>query len=486
MSDPEADDLILVLGDVMLDRNILGRIERISPEAPAPVVLVERETLQLGGAGNVAHNVRCLGHPVRLIGVRGDDTEGALLVQLASERGVETRLIVAEDRPTTTKSRIFAGRGQQVLRLDREIVTPLPRHVERQVKRLLDDGLGAARALIISDYAKGTVTDGLLGWLLRRAARRGMPSVVDPKRRDFQGYRGASVITPNVSEAARALGLDRLLAADDAVEQAAEQLRQVSGAGAVLLTRGERGMLLRTSDATVVLRAQARAVSDVTGAGDTVAAMLAVALAEGLSLREAAERANLAAGLAVEKVGTQPVGRAELDQRLLGCRSAYKVMDRRAAQECVERWRQQGKTIVFTNGCFDLLHAGHIHCLEEARRQGDYLVVGLNSDRSVRVLKGEGRPVVAEAERAAVLAALGCVDVVVLFDEDHPAALVDLLRPHVLVKGGDYCPEQIAGAQRVLADGGRVVIVPLLPGLSTTQLLQRADTDAPRTSHPGR
>lgn len=465
---------LLVFGDVMLDRNLVGHVDRISPEAPVPIVRIERETVALGGAGNVAHNGHCLGHPTTLIGICGTDPAGLLVGQLARDAGLDAQLVLDPNRLTTSKNRILATSHQQVLRFDYESSQPVPAAVAEELAVRLRAAVSQAAGVVISDYTKGCVTESLARTVIAWAAERGMPIVVDSKRADLRCYRGATVITPNLREAAKALGLESLGTSDEEAAEAAQRLRQETGIANVLLTRGERGMTLSTATATTHLTAVARHVYDVTGAGDTVAAMLAASLVEGYDLPEAARRANLAGGLAVSKAGTQPVRRDEFQRLLNSQHLSGKILGWEPAARLVAARREQGQTIVFTNGCFDILHAGHLHCLEQARRHGDFLVVGLNSDRSVRALKGPSRPVVSEHHRAQLLAALECVDLVVLFDEDTPAGLVDVIRPQVIVKGGDYRPEDVVGADRVRAQGGRVVIVPLCPGLSTTQLLRSA------------
>jgi D-beta-D-heptose 7-phosphate kinase/D-beta-D-heptose 1-phosphate adenosyltransferase len=468
---------VLVVGDVMLDRDLLGRAERVSPEAPVPVVLLEGEALHLGGAANVAHNAARLGAEVVLLGVRGDDPEGAQLLALADLPHLKARLLTDPLRPTTVKTRVFAGRSQQVFRLDRESRASLPDILEEALLQEAELLLPGVAAVVLSDYCKGTLTQGLLRRLIDRCREGGKPVLVDPKRSDFSAYRAATLLTPNLHEAARALGVEELPAGDDEATEAAGRLRQSAGADAVLLTRGARGMTLVTAEGARHFPARAREVADVTGAGDTVIAMLAVALAEGLPLQEAALRANVAAGLKVGRVGTQVVDRAEVEALLQSARPAGKVLTRDELLARAHLWREEGKVVAFTNGCFDLVHAGHIRCLQEARRHGDVLVVALNGDASVARLKGPGRPVVPERQRAELLAALECVDAVVIFDEDTPRELVEALRPQVMVKGGDYRVEDIAGADCVLRGGGRVVIYPLQEGLSTSRLLAGANGD---------
>ena len=464
----------------MLDRFLIGQVERISPEAPVPVVLIEQEKETLGGAGNVAHNVRCLGHQSILVSVCGQDAAAAQVSHLVERLGIQAQLVSDPDRKTTVKSRIVDSSRHQVLHFDQESKHPVSGIVAEELEAKLRTLVPQARAVLISDYTKGCVTDHLARLLVDQADGQGIPIIVDSKRIDLRIFRDATIITPNLKEASLALGGAPLGSSDEEAAQAADRLRQETGVLQVLLTRGERGMTLATPETILHLKALARQVFDVTGAGDTVAAMLSVSLAEGHPLPEAVRRANLAASLAVGKAGTEPVYRDEFDRASNSTLLSTKIQTWEQARQTVQARKARGQTIVFTNGCFDILHAGHLYCLEEARRQGDYLVVALNSDRSVRGLKGSSRPIVPEHHRAQLLAALECVDLVVLFDEPDPARLVELLRPSVMVKGGDYRPEEIAGAARVLADGGRIVIVPIFKGLSTTQIVRQVSSLAHR------
>jgi D-beta-D-heptose 7-phosphate kinase/D-beta-D-heptose 1-phosphate adenosyltransferase len=463
---------IVVFGDVMLDRNLIGRVERISPEAPVPVVLIDHETETLGGAGNVAYNARCLGHRVSLVSICGTDQSGRRIAELASKYEIDARLVADPQRCTTAKNRVLAGSFQQILRFDHETALPLGDAPTAELETVLPAEIDQAHCLVISDYLKGCVSPRLAKAAIELAGRRGIPVVVDSKRTDLRIFQGATVTTPNLQEAAHALGVGTIGPGDEEAGVAAARLRQETGIAAVLITRGPCGMTLSTHDTMVHLKALARNVYDVTGAGDTVAATLAAMLAEGHSLADAAEWANAAGSLVVSKAGTQPVYRDELLRLHAGQYINRKILDWNLARQVVEDRRRRGQTIVFTNGCFDIVHAGHVRCLEEARRQGDFLVVGLNGDSSVRELKGSGRPVVPEHYRAQLLAAMEYVDAVVIFNEPTPLELITLLRPQVIVKGGDYRPDQVVGADLVQAAGGRVIVVPMLPALSTTRILQ--------------
>jgi D-beta-D-heptose 7-phosphate kinase/D-beta-D-heptose 1-phosphate adenosyltransferase len=464
--DALASARVLVVGDIMLDRFVYGTVERISPEGPVPVLRVEREEVSLGGAGNVLRNLRALGCEAAVAGVIGEDAAGDELRRLIAEAAAsQDFLVTLAERPTTIKERHVAG-ARQLLRADRESGHPLP---EAAAAALLEAALGALAdfdALVLSDYGKGALPPGLLAALIEAASTAGRPVVVDPRGRDYGDYWGASVATPNRRELEAATGLP---AADDAeVAAACRELMERCGLGAVLATRSEKGMTLVASDGAVThLPATAREVYDVTGAGDTVVAVLGAALAAGRPLAEAAQLANAAAGLAVGKLGTAAVSRTELQQALYAApllAAETKIVDLTSLEAQTRRWRDRGLSIGFTNGCFDLLHPGHLSLLRQARAACDRLVVGLNSDASVRRLKGDPRPLQDEAARAAVLAALGEVDRVVVFTGDTPVDLIRRLRPEVLVKGADYKIAQVVGADYVQGYGGRVLLAELLPG----------------------
>ncbi|MDZ3836706.1 MAG: D-glycero-beta-D-manno-heptose 1-phosphate adenylyltransferase [Rhodospirillales bacterium] len=464
---------VACIGDLMLDRYVRGRAERISPEAPVPVLSVEDEAVMPGGAGNVARNLLTLGAEARLVGLVGNDAAGAELAALLRTLPLMDAALVEEPgRQTTIKTRYLA-RAQQILRADRETLAP-PAPEARE--RLLAAALAAVETsavVILSDYGKGALAGGVAEGVLARAGALGRPAVVDPKGRDFSRYLGATVIAPNRAELAAAVGSD---AARGFEAEAARALIARFGFPAVLATLGRDGMLLVTAAEVLALPADARDVFDVSGAGDTVVAAFAAAMAAGAPLAEAAALANVAAGLVVAKVGTAVVRREELAAALRRrdlMAGEGKIATAEDAAERAGRWRRQGLKVGFTNGCFDLLHPGHVSLLAQAKAACDRLVVGLNADASVARLKGAGRPVQGEAARAAVLASLESVDLVVLFAEDTPRRLVEALRPDVLVKGADYRLEQIVGADLVAGWGGQVVLARLEPGYSTSQTIAR-------------
>jgi D-beta-D-heptose 7-phosphate kinase/D-beta-D-heptose 1-phosphate adenosyltransferase len=461
---------IAVVGDVMLDEYVWGDVHRVSPDAPVPVVDLRRRSRAAGGAANVALNLAAAGASVRLVGLVGDDASGHALRGLLQQAGLDVAGLVSDPgRRTTTKTRVVA-RGQQIVRLDEEDRGEIGPASRAALAARLEGALSGADAVVVSDYAKGLVDAALVGAVAELAGGR-IPVIVDPKRRDASPYRGCTAITPNRAEAEAASG--RAIEGDDDVAPAAEAMASASGARQVLVTRGDRGLSLWEQGRMTHVPARAREVYDVTGAGDTVIAYFALGLAAGVAPADAAFLANAAGSVAVSRVGTTVVAPEELVRSLEpGASPTSKILDRAAAQAFVERERSRGRRIVFTNGCFDLLHAGHVHLLDRARGEGDLLVVAVNSDASIRRLKGPERPLVGEADRTRVLAALDAVGAVVVFEEDTPPALIQALRPDVLVKGGDYAVSQIVGADWVQAHGGRVATIPLVAGRSTSALVE--------------
>lgn len=465
---------ILVLGDVMLDRAVFGTCERISPEAPVQVVDVRESRRQLGGAGNVLRNCLALGARASLASVIGDDAAADEVRALLNDCGSGDQSVFTEvDRPTTEKTRVFAAH-QQVVRLDREVRTKITRESEERLLGCLD-GAAAIDAVIISDYAKGVVTARLCRAVITWARARGAPVFCDPKGRDFAKYAGASVLTPNRREAAEAVGY--ALTDEASVERAGPQLRSSLALDHCLITLGEGGMALFSADGVHRFPARAREVFDITGAGDTAVAAFAVAYACGNDAHRACEIANIAAGLKVAKLGAATVSRDELAAELAlgphGFPSVAKIRTRDEICRLAATARAEGRRIVFTNGCFDILHRGHAELLQAAAGLGDVLIVGLNSDRSVADLKGPDRPLQSEDDRAHLLAALAAVDYVVLFDEATPLTLIAAIAPDVLVKGGDYAADAIVGADLVRERGGEVRVIPLVEGRSTSAIARR-------------
>jgi len=466
---------ILCIGDVMLDRYLYGDVERISPEAPVPVLRLRRTQTMLGGVGNVAHNIAALGGEVRLLGLIGDDEAGRTLSRLVNDiRGIHAHLITTRHRPTISKMRFLASR-QQVVRADEESNAALQPEEEEALLFALKALVPQAGAIILSDYGKGTLSPQVIEMAIAEARARGISVFVDPKGEDFSRYRGASCITPNLKELAAAAHLP--VGAEAEIVAAARKVLVAAEANAILVTRSEQGMTLVEADGAVhSVPARAREVFDVSGAGDTVIATLALAHVSGFALPQAMRIANAAAGVVVSKLGTATLGLAELLHELEEQDHTDSPLALRSwaeAQAMVSRWKQQGLTVGFTNGCFDILHAGHIALLASARAECDRLVVALNSDASVRRLKGPTRPINRLEDRVAVLAAIRHVDCLVVFDEDTPLSLIRALQPDVLIKGGDYRLEEVVGADVVRAAGGRVVLCDLLADRSTSSMIAR-------------
>lgn len=463
---------MLVVGDLILDEYLWGSVERISPEAPVPILLARQENFLPGGAANVAANLANLGCQVSIAGVVGNDARGERLGALLAERGVRLAGVVRDgSRITTLKTRVMAAH-QQMLRIDREEVRPVEGSQAEELLTRLQDLVGRCDGVICSDYGKGLFTPGLLTRLLDLARRSARPVLIDPKGNDYRRYRGATIITPNKREAHLATGLPTQSEAELAA--CARRLFEVVACAAVLITRGEEGMSLYTAEGGVThIPTAAQQVFDVTGAGDTVISTLALAAAAGASLEDAARLANLAAGIVVSKLGTASVSLDELRLRLRseGQGPPRKIVSLPDLEQVLGQSRATGKRIAFTNGCFDILHAGHIKYLEAARRCGDLLIVGVNDDASVCRLKGPQRPLLSVAERTEVLAGLHCVDYIVVFAEDTPLRLIETLRPDVLVKGADYRLEEVVGREAVERHGGRVELVPLVPEQSTTKIV---------------
>jgi D-beta-D-heptose 7-phosphate kinase/D-beta-D-heptose 1-phosphate adenosyltransferase len=475
---------VLVVGDLMLDRYILGEVDRISPEAPVPVLRHAQRYERPGGAANVAMNLAGLGCQTFLCGFWGADGEQAELAKLLeagpARRGIDMVGVVTSSLPTISKTRIVA-RTQQMLRLDIESREAYPEvEVERLEARAVEL-VNKVHAVILSDYAKGALTRQVCEAVIRAARQAGIPVLVDPKTKDLSKYSGATTICPNLSELSLATGvpahhLDELLKA--AHEQMIEHDIKF-----LTVTMSEKGIRILGPEGTedYYSPARAREVFDVSGAGDTVIATLAASLAGGLHIHTAVDLANLAAGIVVGKMGTVPVAQHELIAALTpssGIASSEKILDFERVQVRVAEWRASGETVVFTNGCFDLLHVGHITLLEDCRKFGSKLVLGLNADSSVCRLKGPTRPIVGERERARVMASLAAVDAVVLFEEDTPLDLIRALKPDVLVKGGDYTIDTVVGHEDVLANGGRVEIVPTVEGFSTTNIVKKLTAPA--------
>jgi D-beta-D-heptose 7-phosphate kinase/D-beta-D-heptose 1-phosphate adenosyltransferase len=465
---------VLCIGDVMLDHYVYGQVERVSPEAPIPVLWIERETKTLGGAGNVLRNLRALGAAASFISVVGNDEAGREIGRLVeAQDGAEAHVLVQPQRTTTVKTRYIAG-NQQLLRADRESSTPLDPYIREDMLRLARELVADHSVVVISDYAKGVLTEGVALEIIRAAREAGARVIVDPKGGDHIRYRGADLVKPNRRELAHATGMP--VATDDEIIAASRSLIERCGFSAVLASLGAEGSVLIPADgAAHIQRGEVREVFDVSGAGDTVVAAVAAALAVGVGLTDAARLGNVAAGIVVGKIGTAVVYESELTAALDGrdLHAADKVVPRSHALDLAARWRRHGLKIGFTNGCFDLLHPGHVALLGQAKAACDRLVVGLNSDASTTRLKGPRRPIQSETERAAVLASLAAVDLIVVFEEDTPMELIRDLCPQLLVKGDDYRLDEVVGADLVRHAGGEVLLAKVVPGYSTTATIAR-------------
>lgn len=470
--------VVLVIGDVMLDRYLMGNVNRISPEAPVPVVLLNRSEARAGGAANVAANLSGLGLSAQIIGCIAHDDAGHTLKRLMNEAGIDTsHLMISDSRPTVAKTRVMSG-NQQIVRIDEESTSAFSQQEADMLLKQVNQALHQKPAMVIlSDYAKGLLNTEVCQAIIRLCKQLRIPVIADPKGRDYSKYHGASALTPNKKETAEACGVP--LHETESLLQAAKQLKDHLALNFLAVTRGEEGISFIDDTHIEHIPATAKQVYDVSGAGDTVIATLAAGLVHNLNPHDALQLANIAAGIVVGKVGTVPVSQAELLKTLIsedGQSQVDKICDRVQLISLVKDWRDQGQKIVFTNGCFDLLHAGHVTYLEAAKKTGDKLILGLNTDRSVSALKGPTRPVVHEGDRARVLAALASVDAVILFDEDTPLALIDLVRPDVIVKGDDYTEDQVVGGKEVKSWGGSVKLIPLVQGRSTSNIIKKLGT----------
>jgi D-beta-D-heptose 7-phosphate kinase/D-beta-D-heptose 1-phosphate adenosyltransferase len=479
LSHAMVNQTVLCVGDLMLDEFVYGEVSRISPEAPAPVIAVQRSETNIGGAGNVARNVAALGARCIFVGLIGEDEAGTKLkAQLSLEGLIESVLIPDSKRPTTRKVRFVSEHfSTHMLRADWEVASPAAADIEQRLIDAILPLVPRADIVLLSDYAKGALTARVIRNVIDAARKLGKRVIVDPKSSNFAIYRGATLLTPNRKEFAEAT---RSRAdTEDSIAAAAQDAMHLADCEAMLVTQSEHGMtLVPRGGEAIYVPAHPVKVRDVSGAGDTVAAVLAVTLAAGADWDAALRMANAAAAVAVGKKGTAIVTSAELRRRILP--QAFLAAEEKIAAATDDLdghlldWRKQGLQIGFTNGCFDILHPGHVKVLTAARGACDRLIVGLNSDSSVKRLKGEGRPVQDERARAEVLAALEAVDLVVIFEEDTPIKLISKIKPSVLVKGGDYTRGQVVGHEVVEAGGGEVLLVDVLPGFSTTSLVNRA------------
>ncbi len=466
---------VLCVGDVMLDRFCEGAVERVSPEAPIPVLRITHEESHLGGVGNVVRNLSALSVKTTLITVAGDDDAAHEVERLiAVQEQVDAKLIRLKDRPTIIKTRFVSG-GQQLLRADKETPLGLTAKIEDEILSYVDQSISNVGAVILSDYGKGVLSDGLIKAIIDRAQAMNVPVMVDPKGVDFSCYAGASILTPNRLELSKAADLP--VSNDEEVIAACQKLVKKCHVGGFLATRSEQGMsLIAEGQDTHHLTARAIEVFDVAGAGDTVIAAFSAGVAAGLPMNDAAWLSNVAAGIVVAKVGTAVAYPDEILSSAHNDRwqeGEDKVVSLDTAIERAQRWRQRGLQVGFTNGCFDLLHPGHISLIEQAASKCDRLILGLNSDSSVKRLKGESRPIQTEVSRATVLASLAKVAMVVIFSDETPIELICALKPDVLVKGADYTVDTVVGAKDVQSWGGKVVLANLVQGQSTTSTIEK-------------
>jgi len=472
--DNEEHPKVLVIGDLILDEYLWGGMTRISPEAPVPILETKSENLSLGGAANVANNLAALGCEVYLIGALGQDEKGERLLKLIQEKGIHTEGIFRfVHRPTTSKMRIIAH-NQQILRIDKEDNRPITAETETKIIQFTNQILPEMAGVICSDYQKGVLTEKVVKNLMHRAQNTKKQVIVDPKSSDFSLYKGATVLTPNQKEVERSVPI-KINSTED-LERAGEYLLTLTRAEALLVTRGKDGMTLyQNKENPVDIATVAREVYDVTGAGDTVVSVFGMALFGGFSFQDAAWLSNMAGSIVVGKLGTAVVTSSEinefLEEELL--RTARTVLTLEELKKLVSLAKSTAKTVVFTNGCFDLIHGGHIEFLQKAKSLGDILVIGLNSDASVRSLKGDGRPIKSQKERANILSALKYVDYITIFDESTPEHLIGEIRPDILVKGDDYNIDEVVGREIVEGYGARVELIPIVKGLSTTNTVEQ-------------
>ncbi len=465
---------VLIVGDLILDAYVTGDVARISPEAPIPVLAAKRREERLGGAGNVAANLIAMQAEVDVIGVLGDDPNGRALREMMTRMGIDTGgCAIDPSRPTVLKTRMMSG-SHQMLRVDWEDASPIGGAASEAMLALLPDRVRRAKAVVLSDYGKGVLTDAVLRSVIAAARKANVPVLVDPKGEEYARYRGATLVTPNRKEAEQALG--RKLGKIDDMSRAADDLMKMADLDAAVITLGADGIYFKDKKGVSGhVPAQARAVFDVTGAGDTVVAQLAFHLADGVPLGAAVELANQAAAITVGRLGTHAVSRSELAAHVAeSAPHGGKVVRGEELEALLAQWRKEGKRIVFTNGCFDVLHVGHANYLRFAKSKGDVLLVGVNDDASVKRLKGDGRPVNTLDDRMEMLAALEMVDAVTSFAEDTPAKIVERVTPHALVKGQDWEDKGVVGREWVESHGGTVHLAPLVPGKSTTSILERA------------
>jgi D-beta-D-heptose 7-phosphate kinase/D-beta-D-heptose 1-phosphate adenosyltransferase len=468
-----SDCRLLVIGDLMIDEYVWGEVDRISPEAPVQVVSVVREDLTLGGAGNVVNNLRALGGQVAVAGVVGTAADGNRMIEMFARLAVDCRGVVQEaERPTTRKTRIIAS-NQHVLRVDRETKRDIAAASFDRLVAFIEAVMPEIDIVLVSDYNKGLVTPELVARIAAVAGQHGKSIIVDPKGQDYTKYRGATLLTPNRKEASLASGIE--IRDDASLEKAAARIMATAGIEKLLITLGKNGMALFESGRPVYrIATRARQVYDVSGAGDTVLSVLGLALGAGASFQESVRMANSAAGIVVGKVGTAPVSTDELTGALTNTGGRFPSKHRTLEElpAIVGDLQRNGQKVVMTNGCFDLLHAGHVQLFAAAKELGDFLIVAIDDDASVRALKGNARPVIRAEERIRILSALDSVDAVVVFASDRLESLLEAIRPDVLVKGSNYDSDQVRGGELVIRQGGRVALIPISEDISSSRIIK--------------
>jgi D-beta-D-heptose 7-phosphate kinase/D-beta-D-heptose 1-phosphate adenosyltransferase len=471
----KSDKSVLVIGDLMIDRYLIGDVQRISPEAPVPVLLLKQQNDRAGGAANVASNLVNLGICTSIAGCLGKDAEAIKLLALINQLGIQSKAVIqSSNRPTILKTRVMNSH-QQIVRIDHESQTKFSAEENAELNVLITRALHEKPSIVIlSDYAKGVLSDDLCQSIIQSCRKANIPVLADPKGQDYSKYKGATALTPNKKETAEACGVN--INDSSALLAGARKLKADLGLEFLAVTRGEEGIMLIDNTNEHNIAATAKQVFDVSGAGDTVIATLAAGLIHGLSPLDALNLANIAAGVVVGRVGTVPIQLDELLHELAVKNTdeqVDKITDLEGLKLKLGDWRVAKQKIVFTNGCFDLLHAGHVSYLEAAKKTGGKLILGLNTDRSVRMLKGPSRPVIHEQDRARVLAALAAVDAVILFDEETPLNLINAIKPDIIAKGRDYTEDKVVGGTEVKSWGGTVKLIELVAGQSTSSILEK-------------
>ena len=465
---------VFCIGDIILDRFIAGDIERISPEAPIPVLKIQSEDLMLGGAGNVMRNLVALGAQVRFVSVIGNDNAGStVLSMIKKDTDISENIIIENERQTSIKTRYLSG-NQQILRTDKETISDIRPSSENTLFKIVERELSSTGGLVLSDYGKGVLTRDLLQKLIIIAQTKKIPVIVDPKGTDFSCYKGATLITPNRKELELATKLPTNN--DKNITVAARKLMKSCKIGSVLVTRSSDGMTLEHGLKTNHFKAEAREVFDVSGAGDTVAAVMTCALSSKASLVDGAKIANIAAGIVVGKFGTASVSASEvIDYFDTNSQHEFKtkIITESDIPKLLQNWRRKGKKIGFTNGCFDILHPGHLSLLRQAKSTCDKLIVALNTDQSIQRIKGQDRPLMREKARAELVASLASVDTVLFFDEDTPLKLIKKIKPNILIKGADYSAKAVIGAQFVTENGGKVILAKITDGFSSSSIIDK-------------